>query len=92
MNLLAAIAELVLAACGLIGGGYALARFLYRRGGDERELAKAVVENTVATKDLNSELRGFKDYTVASFHDLSISHERLATEVAVIKEQIRKGA
>jgi len=91
MNLLVAIAELVLAACGLIGGGFAFARFVYKRGGDDRELVKAVNENTTAHHELAISLRDFKDYTVTSLHDLSISHERLAGEVAVIKEQIRKG-
>lgn len=91
-NLLGTISTVVVALGTLLGGGYALFRWLYRRGGDERELTAAVRSNTTAQHELASSLRDFKEFTVSGLHELALSHERLAAEVAVLKEKISKGA
>lgn len=90
-SLWASIATIVMGFCALIGGGFAFMRFFYKRGGDERALVKAVDDNTAAQRELATSLRDFKDFTVAKLHDLAIGQERLVGEVAVMKEQIKKG-
>jgi hypothetical protein len=90
MNSVLVGVEILLAVCTVVAGVFGVTKLVYRRGGDEREWVTAVHDNTAAQKELAIGLRDFKDYTVTSLHDLAISHEKLAGDVAVIKEQLKK--
>lgn len=86
---LASLAEGAMAILALAGGGWALFRLIYRRGGDERQWTRAIDENTAAVKDLAISFRDFKDTTVATLHAQSLDHERLSARVAVVEEKIK---
>ena len=60
----------VMVAAALIGGGYALLRMTYHRGGLESRMTKALEDNTVSNHELTAELRDFKEQTVEKLHGL----------------------
>lgn len=71
------IATVILAVLALAGIVAAAASWFYRRGGQERELAVAIRENTTATSTLSQDLRSFRDYTVETLHHHDIRLTRL---------------
>ncbi len=89
MNDLGIIATAVMGVIALLGGATAIAKHLYKRGGDERQWTTALDENTASNKELSSELRDFKSFTVDKLHTQSIDHERLVARVDVIEEKLR---
>jgi hypothetical protein len=89
MNELEAIATLLGGFAVVLGGIFAVLKVVYRRGADERESTNATRENTQAVKELADSMRDFKDYTVASLHDVAISHERLVARVDVIETKLK---
>jgi hypothetical protein len=74
---LANAAPIVMAALMLVGIIVAGAAWFFRRGGEERELAVAIRENTTATSTLSQDLRDFRDYTVETLHRIDIRLTRL---------------
>lgn len=89
MNTAYVISALVVALLAVLGGGAGALKAVYKRGGEERESTNATRENTAAVKELATSMREFKDYTVASLHDVAISHERLAARVDVIETKLK---
>lgn len=71
------IATVILAVLAFAGIVVAAASWFYRRGGQERELAVAIRENTTATSTLSQDLRDFRDYTVETLHRHDIRLTRL---------------
>jgi hypothetical protein len=61
----------------LVGLIVAAGAWFYRRGGQERELAVVIRENTEATTTLSRDLRDFRDYTVETLHHHDIRLTRL---------------
>jgi hypothetical protein len=55
------ITELIVAAVALVGIVGALMRWLFKRGGDERELSVSLRAATSAITDLTSHMRHFAD-------------------------------
>jgi hypothetical protein len=74
---LSSAAPIVMAFLMLVGIIVAGAAWFYRRGGQERELAVVIRENTTATTTLSQDLRDFRDYTVTTLHHHDIRLTRL---------------
>jgi hypothetical protein len=74
---LSSAAPIVMAVLMLVGVIVAAGAWFYRRGGQERELAVAIRENTTATSTLSQDLRHFRDYTVETLHHYDIRLTRL---------------
>jgi len=75
------IYTITLTAAAVAGCLAAIARWLYLRGGAERELSVAVQENTAVTKELSNSLSTLKEFTVTSFHDLATKVEVLTARI-----------
>lgn len=73
----AELATVILAVLALAGIVVAAASWFYRRGGQERELAVAIRENTTATSTLSQDLRSFRDSTISTLHQHDIRLTRL---------------
>lgn len=70
MNNLADLAQVIVAVLAFLGLVVAVVAWFYRRGGQERTMTDALVENTNATKEVTAELRDFKTVTISMLHDL----------------------
>lgn len=64
-------AEVIMAAAVIIGGGWALIRMIYKRGGNESAIVKALQDNTKSNQEVATELKDFKAETLATLRDHS---------------------
>lgn len=77
----------ILAAVAVVGVVAAIVRWFYGRGGEERELAIAVRENTTVTRELSDGLASLKELTTSQYHELARRQDAISHRVDVLERR-----
>jgi hypothetical protein len=89
--MIATVATVVIATLtflGIIGG---VANWLYRRGGNERDLSESITRNTAATTELAAQVGGLRTTLEAHGNTLTEHHWRLkALEDTSVKVTVER--